>query len=449
MNARARRRSPASEEGFALIEVVVSAAVLVIVVLGVLAALDAVSSTASTNQSKTVAATLAEKDLERLRAYKTSDLTKLPEIETETKEVKVGKITYTVVSKAQWVVDSNGADISCALPSGSGSYLRITSTVSSPNTRIKPVTMSSIVAPQPGKGTVTGLVRDAAGNPVEKLPVQADGPSPNTLPTNKAGCAVFADSEAGSYIMRLNQSGWVDPDGKQLVEKNATVSAGNLTTIEFLYDKASSFNVKVITKRPGTSTTVDDRSYGVTAAHTGLSSLFKQITFGTSPGALNFAFNSMFPFPTAYQVYSGTCAGNNPVKALSDPAWFDTHTESVVQLTPAGPTVQAVALEPAMDVTVKVDNALKAGAKVYAYPKTAGCSTARVAIGSGTTLNDGRVDFPGLPFGTYDVCAQYTNAAGTKTWHTDWTGRANTNLDGTALATNFNTGNSATGACAS
>ena len=50
MNARARRRSPASEEGFALIEVVVSAAVLVIVVLGVLAAIDAVSSTASTNQ---------------------------------------------------------------------------------------------------------------------------------------------------------------------------------------------------------------------------------------------------------------------------------------------------------------------------------------------------------------------------------------------------------------
>ena len=60
MNARARRRPPASEEGFALIEVVVSAAVLVIVVLGVLAAIDAVSSTASTNQSKTVASTLAQ-----------------------------------------------------------------------------------------------------------------------------------------------------------------------------------------------------------------------------------------------------------------------------------------------------------------------------------------------------------------------------------------------------
>jgi hypothetical protein len=146
------------------------------------------------------------------------------------------------VSKAQWVADSNGADISCALPSGAGSYLRITSTVSAPNARVKPVTMSSIVAPQPGQGTVTGLVKNAAGLPVVDLPVQADGPTPATVPTNKAGCAVFADSEAGSYTLRLNQTGWVDPDGNQLVEKNATVSAGNLTTIEFVYDKASSFN---------------------------------------------------------------------------------------------------------------------------------------------------------------------------------------------------------------
>lgn len=440
MNARARRRSPASEEGFALIEVVVSAAVLVIVVLGVLAAIDAVSSTASTNQSKTVAATLAEKDLERLRAYKTADLTDLPKIETETKQVKVGSITYTIVSKAQWVVDSDGSDISCALPSGSGSYLRITSTVSAPNSRIKPVTMSSIVAPQPGQGTVTALVKDAAGSPVAKLPVQADGPTPATLATNAAGCAVFADSEAGSYTMRLNQSGWVDPDGKQLVEKNATVSAGNLTTIEFIYDKASSFKVKVITKRPSGSTQVDDRSYGVTAAHTGLSSLFKQITYGTSPGALNFVFDGMFPFTTPYQVYSGTCAGANPVKALSNPTWFDTHPESVVQLTPGGAQVSAVALEPAIDVTATYNGSAVSGANVYAYPKTAGCDAARVRIGGTSgTLSDGKVDFPGLPFGVYDICVDLTKVEGgnTRRRSKTWTGQANTNLNGTALSWNF------------
>lgn len=444
MITRYRRRLSASEEGFALIEVVVSAAVLVIVVLGVLAAMDAVSSTASGNQSKTVASTLAERDLERLRGLKTSDLTQLPSIETESKQVKVGAITYTVVSKAQWVIDSTGADISCALPNGSGSYLRITSTVTAPSSRIKPVTLSSIVAPQPGKGTVTALVRNAAGQPVSNLPVQADGPTPKTIATNSAGCAVFADSEAGSYVLRLNQSGWVDPDGKQLVEKNATVSAGNLTTIEFIYDRASSFNVKVVTKRPGAGTQVDDRSQAVTAAHTGLSSLFKIVTSTTA--ALNFPFTSMFPFTTPYQVYSGDCTGANPVKATSNPSYFDAHPEAVVQLSPGGAMVQATALEPAMDVTVTVNSTATAGAKVYAYPKTAGCATARINIGSGTTLTNGKVDYPGLPFGTYDICAQYTS--GTKTWHTDWTNQANTNVNGTALTTNFKTTNTATGACA-
>jgi Tfp pilus assembly protein PilV len=444
MFARTRRQSPASEEGFALIEVVVSAAVLVIVVLGVLAAIDAVSSTASTNQSKTVAATLAEKDLERLRGYRTSDLTNLPTIETETKIVTVGSIDYKVVSNAQWVIDSTGADVSCALPNGSGSYLRITSTVSAQNARIKPVTMSSIVAPQPGKGTVTALVRDAAGQPVSKLPVEADGPTPKTLPTNDAGCAVFADSEAGSYILRLNQAGWVDPDGKQLVEKNATVSAGNLTTIEFLYDRASSFNVKVVTKRPSGSTQTDDRAYAVSAAHTGLSSLFKVVT-STLP-ALNFPFTSMFPFPTPYQVYVGDCTGANPVKALSNPTYFDSHPESVVQLTPGGAMVQATAIAPAMDVTVQLNSGNVVGGKVYAYPKTAGCGSTRIPIGTtGLTLANGRVDFPGLPFGVYDVCAQYT--FGTKTWNKYWTAQSNTNLNGTALTANFSSGAAGNGSC--
>src|SRR5215218_3907121 len=81
--ARVRLKA-ASEEGFGLIEVLVSSAVLVIVVLGVMAGLDSVSRTAGANQSKTVASVLAEKDLERLRSLRTSDLSKLKSLEPET-----------------------------------------------------------------------------------------------------------------------------------------------------------------------------------------------------------------------------------------------------------------------------------------------------------------------------------------------------------------------------
>ena len=226
-------------------EVIVSAAVLVILVLGVLAGVDSVSRTAANNQGRTVASTLLEKDLERMRALRTSDLDRLEEIEVQTRNVTVGAQIWKVTSKAEWVTDAAGEDISCALSGDRGSYLRITSSVipASAPANAKPFTMSSIVAPQPGKGTLTALVRNAAGQPVVGLPVQAVGPTNDTKTTNSAGCAVFDESEAGSYKLRLDYTGWVDPDGNRLVEKSGTVSAGNLTTVEFLYDRAGSFPV--------------------------------------------------------------------------------------------------------------------------------------------------------------------------------------------------------------
>jgi hypothetical protein len=67
--------------------------------------------------------------------------------------------------------------------------MRITSTVTSPITgkQVKPVVISSIVAPRPGKGTSTGMVKNAAGQPEPGVAVQAIGPSPATKVTNSAG----------------------------------------------------------------------------------------------------------------------------------------------------------------------------------------------------------------------------------------------------------------------
>src|SRR3954454_4407537 len=341
-------RKAASEEGFGLIEVVISAAVMVIVTLGILAALDSVSHTAGANQAKTVSATLAEKDLERMRGLRTSDLNQLAKLEPASRTVQVGDVVYTIVSKAQIVDDSSGNDISCAIPSGKGEYLRITSTVTSPITggAVKPVVMSSIVAPQPGQGTLTALVKNAAGQPVTTLPVQAIGPTPKTINTNEAGCAVFGDMEAGSYTLRLNTAGYVDPDGNQLVEKNATVSAGNLTTVEFVYDKAASFRVKAVTVVGGVQR--DDQAPGMYVAHTGLTSLYENIT----ATATTYRFTGLFPFTTPYKVYGGSCTGNDPVKVF--PTFYETRWPgAVVQLTPGQDAGLFTALEPMFDVTVK------------------------------------------------------------------------------------------------
>jgi hypothetical protein len=431
---RARRKA-ASEEGFGLIEVVISAAVLVIVVLGVLAAVDSVSHTAGANQAKTVAATLAEKDLERMRGLRTSDLSNLAALEPASRTVLVGKVLYTVESKAQAVDDSSGKDISCALPTGKGEYLRITSTVTSPITggAVKPVVMSSIVAPRPGQGTLAALVKNAAGQPVVGLPVQAIGPTPKTIKTNDGGCAVFGEMEAGSYILRLNSSGWVDPDGNQQVDKNATVSAGNLTTTEFLYDQAASFDVKAVTVVGGVQR--DDKADGMFAAHTGLTSLYRQI----SATATTYSYTGMFPFITPYKVYAGTCTAADPVKFI--PTFYEsTWPGAVVQLTPGQDAGTFTALEPAIDVTVKWSGSTlptSPYATVYAYPKAPGCTGTRITLG--TTNSSGKLvapnGYPGLPLGTYDVCANYTRSGNTYETSTTVT---NTNPAGTAWAANMN-----------
>jgi Tfp pilus assembly protein PilV len=434
------RLTAASEEGFGLVEVVVSAVVLVIAVLGVLAALDSVSHTAGANQSKTVAATLAEKDLERLRGLRTEDLSRLAEIEDEESHVTVGNIEYTIESKAQLVADSTGEDVSCSVSSGKGNYLRITSTVSSPMTGDghAPVVMTSIVAPQPGRGTLTGWVKNARGQNVKNLPVQAIGPSPDTKQTNDVGCAIFDDSEAGSYTLRLNQAGWVDKDGNQTVEKLGTVSAGNVTTVEFMYDLAGSFPVNVVN-----SANVADPYQGLMAAHTGLTTGFRSKT--VSP------FTGMFPFVEPYQVYAGTCTGNNPDTYID--GYFDTHPAAVAQVDPGlGGPVRTV-LEPSINVTAKYTrssgtveypNSSTFKANLYATPKTTGCDPNKFPFANTSQNGTGTFLQNGLPFGSYDICVQLLRSG--TTYRQTFTNVQNTDPAGKTIAANF-TSSSTQGSC--
>jgi hypothetical protein len=348
------------------------------------------------------------------------------------------------------VTDGDGEEISCAVTGDKGSYLKISSSVvvdSAPEDA-EGLTLSSIVAPQPGKGTLTALVKGAAGQPIVGMPVEAVGPTPGTRPTNEAGCAVFEESEAGSYKLRLNYSGWVDPDGNQLVEKAGTVSAGNLTTVEFIYDRAGSFPVSVVTRRPGESVDRADRSTGAIAAHTGVSTGYRAMT-ANSPGVTSFTFTSMFPFSTPYEVYSGTCTGNNPATYI--PTYFDTRPLAVAQVNPGASGATRVVLEPAIDVTVNYNGSLRSNAVVYATPRTPDCDQTRVRLGQ--TGSNGKIPAdteagPGMPFGTYDVCVQYTRtvSGNSRTARMRWNGIQNIDPAGQSLTANFVTADNQ-GAC--
>jgi hypothetical protein len=385
-------------------EVVVSAAVLLLVVLGVLAALDSVAGTAGANKARTVAAALAEKDQEELRSLKTADLNNIRALIPDPRTVEVDGVEYTIESDAVIVTDAEGEDISCALEDGGGSFVRITSKVTSPMTgaKVKPVVLSSIVAPEPGSGALVAKVLDAESKPVKNLPVQAIGPETKTKATNDAGCAVFGAVKAGAYEVKVSQAGWVDPQGDQEVIKTATVSAGTLTTVDFVYDLAATVNVDVRTLYPGTPPAVPvDDAYSVVAAHTGILTGFRVFPEAGTIRSATHTLPRLFPFEDPYKLYSGRCAGADPTQF--EETYFDTYAAAAPKLEPG--EVRSVTLyEPAVNLSATF-NQVPSNSHVYAYPRTEECTDpAKYDMG---LVVGGRAERAGLPFGTYDICAQF------------------------------------------
>jgi hypothetical protein len=385
-------------------EVVVSAAILLMVVLGVMAGLDAVAGTAGANKARTVAASLAEKDQEELRSLMTVDLNRIRSVIPEDRTVEVDGVPYTIESDADLVTDARGEDISCALEDGEGSFIRITSKVSSPMTgaRVQPVVISSIVAPEPGSGVLVAKVVNAKHEPVENLPVQASGPENRTKVTNEAGCAVFGAITSGAYEVMVNQVGWVDPDGDQAVKKTATVSAGAVTTVDFVYDVAAQLTVNVESYYGGPPAGRQvDNSYGVIAAQTGITTGHRVFP-GAASLATTHTLNGLFPFEDAYKIYSGRCTDQDPTLFQED--YFDVYQSAAPELEP-GQQAAITILEPPVIINATF-NRVPLSSHVYAYPRGDTCGDP-VRYDMGAVLSNGRAERPGLPYGTYDICVHF------------------------------------------
>src|SRR4051812_1943877 len=186
------------DDGFALIEVIVSAAVLALIALAVLSGIDGATASTARERARAVAGSLAEKDQERLRGYRFDELKNVNLAPTT---VQVQGVTYTITSEATWVVDKGSVATTCS-DGGSrqNEYMRIVSTVTSSmvGARIAPVKLESLVA-APVSGSL--VVKVEPGDPtkparltyVANLAVQiisaTDGRS-FTEQTNAQGCAI-------------------------------------------------------------------------------------------------------------------------------------------------------------------------------------------------------------------------------------------------------------------
>src|SRR4051812_17755790 len=96
-----------SETGFGIVEVLVTAMVVMIVATAVLGALDAASHASGRVKARSVAMTLAQGDQERLRAMPIADLANVRDSTKHIAKIcKTGSTTdcvsYTIASRADW-----------------------------------------------------------------------------------------------------------------------------------------------------------------------------------------------------------------------------------------------------------------------------------------------------------------------------------------------------------
>jgi prepilin-type N-terminal cleavage/methylation domain-containing protein len=318
-----RSSSPPSESGFALIEVIVSAAVLAIIALAVLAGIDGAQRSTGREKARSVAAALAEQEQETLRSQQFDTLVGYALAGASSHAVPLDGINYTITNEVAWQVDSASGQNQCTSSSSDASYLRVTSTVTSTvvGTKVKPVTVTSLVAPSiqysasHGSLGIKVVDRNAAG--VSGIVVSTGGKGSYSGTTNSDGCVLFSNIPIGTYTASVNTGGYVDPDGNQQVTlQDQEVVSGSVTVGSITYDRAGSVSATVQTYPPqaaNTSTFFTSKATSVSGTNGTRVGLIK--TAPTTVGSATYSLlgsPSLFPFTTKYAFFTGQCEYSNP-----------------------------------------------------------------------------------------------------------------------------------------
>ena len=160
---------PPAEAGFVIIEVLVSALVILIVAGAVLSLITATTRSAADQRQKAAAYSVAQEDQARMRALRLGTLNRLD----ENNDVTLDGTTYTVNSTGTFIDNATGASSSCDAEGSESDYVRISSKVSWEGGR-KSVALNSVVSPSngsldPNHGTLLVNATNGSGQPLAGL----------------------------------------------------------------------------------------------------------------------------------------------------------------------------------------------------------------------------------------------------------------------------------------
>ena len=331
-----------AERGDTLIEVLVAALLVALIATASLTGFGAVSDVAGNQRNEEQAATLAQQDQARLRGLTITQLSGA--LGNQAATTVIDGTTYTVTSKSQFVSGASGsASCSTSGTTGNADEVATTSTVTwAPlNDGRPPVIVHGIITPAQGGSLIVSAV-DQNGNGLAGVTATVTGPTTvSPLTTDSSGCAVFAGLAGGTYTVSYSDPGYVDKNGNPpaswtgLVTSTQTTAA---TQLQLAQDGAISATFTTFfngSSQPATSDTfVASNSVGGITPR----------VFGTDSTPTNNAYSSsivspttVFPFPSAYSAYAGTCNANSWATSPAPPTTTvnPTATSSVVIPEPA------------------------------------------------------------------------------------------------------------------
>jgi type II secretory pathway pseudopilin PulG len=440
----AQKRKP-SEDGFILIEVLVSALILSIVAAAVLALLSATTHSAASERMRSQAVGLAQEDQARLRTMRLTNLIRLGEGE---RKVTLDGTQFTIKSEGTFV-NAASNEVNCNGETSVADYVRTKSTVSATDMPT-PVVIQSIVSPSSGSldqnhGTLSFRVKNATGIPVSGILVEGSGPTSFKGWTDSTGCANFADLPVGNYNVTTSGNGMVNPKGEPSTTKEYGAPTAATQTVKLLYDAPGSIE-PIFKYRIGNTPSFQPALVDTTEVYNSETGALAKM-FGTPSGTRTASIlaNNLYPFTTKTTVYAGACESNNPDPEQKTPqndaalARVEVHSGLV-----AKPEIQL----PALNLTVTKEGKAVAGARVTTTDTK--CTFGSVLVkrvysteANGHLSTATGVPDAGMPWGEYKVCA--SALVGTQQRRAEATVKVQNLAEGTTLGLEIAGGT--TGAC--
>ena len=320
------------EAGTSIVEVVVAAVILIIAAGAVASLVDAAQRDSGQQRIQAVATDLGQAQMEELRTLRFDDLIDLD----DTQDVAAGEIRFTVRRRSDWAMTAEPGAVGCSTNSRNPEALRVTTTVTWPSMKRRPVVLESLVAAPTGAGARRGgftvQVGDREGFGVSGLAITMTGPATMTGTTDGSGCVRFNDLPAGDYSVTGGRGGWLQPDGATSLQRDVTVVTGTTATTSFEYDAGGRAAVRFYRANDASKTAL----VAVPAARFTGGSADVLVAASPGPTATDFTSPLLFPTVAQYSVKADTCTSVLPAGGATVPQG----ATSAVQLLPV-PVLQA------------------------------------------------------------------------------------------------------------